>query len=738
MESLLTKEALAHLTAEGRPHLLLDHLRAVATLSATFAKPLQAEHWAYLAGLWHDLGKYAGNFQKMIREANGFAAHIEGDASGPRDHSTAGAIHALQTVANGKPIAYVIAGHHAGLSDTQPLKERCEKKKERYDSAKKGGAPVELLNEKRTLTAPTFLQTKNKEHSTRQDLWIRMLFSALCDADFLDTERFYDDTKTALRGGGASLDILAAKLREHLTALQAKATTSAVNEVRAEVLDACYHSASLPPGFFSLTVPTGGGKTLAGMAFALEHAKQHNLRRIVVAIPYTSIIEQSAKVYRDAFSVGDGSLIEHHSALDPAQEKETPQSRISSDNWDAPIIVTTNVQLLESLFANRPSSCRKLHNIAQSVIIFDEAQTMPPGLLRPILDVLSSLVSCFGCSVVISTATQPALGRSSHLPEGLQEVREIVPPSINAFSRLRRVKAHWPTSEEPTTYEALAAEVAKERDVLVITHLRKDARELCEALDRILGHKETLHLSALMCPEHRSQKLAEIKARKKKGEAVRVVSTQLVEAGVDLDFPVVYRALGGLDAMAQAAGRCNREGKLHIGELRLFHAPTKPPPGVPVTALAVTQGLLRQHPDLDLFDPAIFQTYFARLYNTRDTDQKQIQEERVKLNFKTVAERFHMIEDGYSAPLVVLYGAATSHLDELAKYGPSRDRLRALQRFTVSVPQKLLSLWLAQQIAVPISERVNTLHANFTNPYDDRFGLILEKIGVGTPSLFII
>lgn len=726
---------LAHLTKEGRPHLLIDHLVGVADGASRFAEAFGAAEHARTAGLWHDLGKYAAAFQNMIRAANGFEAHLEGTATGRVDHSTAGAVHATKTLGPaGTAIAFAVAGHHAGLANQLDLRARLNVKAALLDDAKRGGAPAELLAPPK-LATPDPLRGATAEHRRLQELWTRMLFSALCDADFLDTEAFYDAGRAALRGGAPQVAELSARLAEHLDGLEARAGDSEVNRVRAEVRAACVAGAADPPGVFSLTVPTGGGKTLASLAFALRHAERHGLARVVVAIPFTSIIEQNAAVFRKA--LGDDAVVEHHSAFDPS--RETAQNRVASENWDAPVIVTTTVQLFESLFANRSGACRKLHRLAKSVIVLDEAQTLPPGMLSPILDALRTLVQHFGASVVICTATQPAFHRTSWLRTGFAEIREIVPPEVRAFERLRRVRARWPSSAEPTDYPTLAAEMAGERDVLAIVHLRKDARSLCEELDRALGDHETVHLSALMCPEHRSRVLDELKERKKAGEPVRLVSTQVVEAGVDVDFAVVYRALGGMDALAQAAGRCNREGKLPgLGELRVFHAPTKPPRGVPQAALAVAKLLLAQRPDLDLFEPETYLAYFRQLYASRDLDSSKVQEARAAFDFADVASRFALIEDDWSAPLVVPHGDAAKHVDALERFGPSRGILRRLQRFTVNVSRKDRDAWTAAKLVREVAETVFVLDPVLSAAYDPRFGLVPDRLGQGDAGAYIV
>ncbi|OJH37900.1 CRISPR-associated endonuclease Cas3'' [Cystobacter ferrugineus] len=731
----LTTDPLAHLDEAGRPHLLYEHLCQVGDRAHAFAERFGAGEWARLAGRWHDLGKYARDFQRIIREENGFEAHLETEEeAGPRDHSTAGALHARQVLGTqaGSLLTLAIAGHHAGLANREKLEERLERRKELLQKVLATQPPPAIL-EATTPALPAFLARTprtSKEAATiarSLELWTRMLFSALCDADFLDTEEFFEPSRTQLRAVLPPLSVLREKLARYMEDLRVRATPSEVNRVRTEVLASCLHAAAQPPGAFSLTVPTGGGKTLASLAFALEHAVRHGLERVVVAIPFTSIIEQSAAVYRAA--LGEEAVIEHHSALDPL--RETARNRLASENWDAPVVVTTTAQLFDSLFARRPGACRKLHRLARSVVVLDEAQTLPPRLLTPILDVLGTLIRDYGTSLVVCTATQPALGRTSELPDGLENVREIVPAEVRAFERLRRVRVRWPTSPEPTSHEALADELALEPDVLAIVHRRADARELCEALDRRMEDTSTSHLSALMCPRHRSEVLAGLKARKARGEPIRLVSTQLVEAGVDVDFPVVYRALGGLDSLAQAAGRCNREGRLSgLGELRVFLAPTAPPRGVPRTAMEVTRGLLAETPGLDPFHPDICRRYFRRLYAAKELDAEDIQALRAKLRFEETARRFHLVEDGWSAPVVVPWGEAAKHVARLEHAGPSRERLRALQGFTVQVKATQRDVWLARGLVRWVADTVVVLGPELTPAYDERFGLMPERVGL--------
>jgi CRISPR-associated endonuclease/helicase Cas3 len=726
---------LAHVADGGRGHDLAEHLHAVAERARRFAEDFGGAPHAELAGLWHDLGKYAADFQEKLRAAQGSEAHVETEAdiaSKKRvDHSTAGAFHAAQRDShNALPIVFAIAGHHAGLADgLRALQERfCDRGRQRLDAALAAIPPSGIIDRAVPTLSPLFkpASSTDRDAHRRLDLFTRMIFSALCDADFLDTEAFFDGGRAELRGGNLSLDALAARLQVYIDGLTKEDTE--VNRIRAEVRRASLAGVGRPPGIFTLTVPTGGGKTLAAMEFALRHALRHGLRRVVVAIPYTSIIEQNADVYRRAFGLsnGDASLVEHHSAVDP--KHESARNRIASENWDASIIVTTNVQLFESLFANRPGACRKLHNLARSVIVLDEAQTLPRGLLAPTTDVLEALVCHYGASVVLCTATQPALTREALRDCGLSSTVEIVSDPDTLAERLRRVEVDWTRTVSAVPWDVLAGEIAAERDVLAIVHRRDDARELCVAVDAELGEPTTVHLSALMCPAHRSAVLAEIRARKRAGEPVRVVSTQLVEAGVDLDFPVVYRALAGIDSLTQAAGRCNREGKIAgRGRLRVFLAPTRPPEGLLDQGLAITQTMMRVR-DIDLFAPATHREYFERLYGVGDHDEKGIQVHREKLNFRTVAGAYRVIDEAWAAPLVIPFDdRARQAIRNLEYLGPSRGRLRELQRVTVNVARRDREQWERSGDVRKIGDEMAFVLAG-TGAYDPRFGLVPARV----------
>jgi len=729
------------------PHDLIEHSYAVGELAADFAQRFGAD-WAMLAGRWHDLGKFRPRFQRYIRLVSGFEsdAHIKGEA-GKAPHSTAGAVLAIERFGVvGHVLAYLIAGHHAGLDNWHSdkgfggLHERLSdpKSQAELDESLAEKPPAELL-----AVGPFDPVVAMRAVPGGKDgfaLWVRMLFSALVDADFLDTERYMDPDKFDRRNTWPTLQELKPLFDMHMVRLADHAKPTAVNKLRADILRQCREAANLDPGLFSLTVPTGGGKTLSGMAFALEHARRYDKRRIIHVIPYTSIIEQTANIFREIF--GD-AVIEHHSNAESSPDQETSASRLSCENWDAPIVVTTNVQFFESLFASRTSRCRKLHNIVDSVVVLDEAQLLPPEFLQPILDVLNLLTKHYGVTVVISTATQPALASREYFDarqslRGLDHVREIITEPDALYDALERVEVRLPTDwQQPIEWPQLAEELSAHDSVLAIVNTRKDARALWEAMPQ-----GTLHLSALMCGAHRSQVIQDIKARLKAGTPTRVVSTQLVEAGVDVDFPKVYRALAGLDSVAQAAGRCNREGKLDgKGEVVVFIPPKPAPPGFLLQGENACRDVLRDVVGSPLTRTR-FAAYFERFYYGCVLDKHNICDDlfmahqklpadTLAVKFRTAARNFRLINDEDSLPIIVRYHGRDGQDKSIDKWltllrcdGPQRWLMRKLQRYTVN---------LRRNQAIPLLDRGDIeevlpgLYAQIEEGhwvYDEQLGLL--------------
>jgi CRISPR-associated endonuclease/helicase Cas3 len=681
------------------PHDLAEHLRAVAKLAAEHAQPFGGEDWARLAGRWHDLGKYRSRFQRYIRRASGYEvdAHIEG-SPGRVTHSTAGALLACDRFQqNGRVLAYLIAGHHAGLDDWHGgLEARLASSDARTELEEVLAAQPSTD----VLEPGHFLPKLNEVPGGRAGfaLWVRMLFSCLVDADFLDTEAYLDPERGTQRGLWPEIDALLDDFDRYMEGLISEVEPTCVNRLRADVLAQCCAKADDAPGLFSLTVPTGGGKTLASMAFALKHAKRYDKRRVIYVIPYMSIIEQTADVFRSIFGE---AVIEHHSQAEALPAEENARSRLACENWDAPIIVTTNVQFFESLFAVRTSRCRKLHNIVNSVVVLDEAQLLPVQLLQPLLDVLNLLKQHYGVTVVLCTATQPALATRAYFDQrqnlrGLDDVREIIRDPDSLYRLLKRVEVHLPQDwNRPITWEELTPQLAAHDTVLAIVNTRRHARELHAQMP-----EGTLHLSALMCGAHRSAVIADIKRRLRDSTPTRVISTQLVEAGVDIDFPVVYRALAGLDSIAQAAGRCNREGRMVTGQVVVFVPPEPPPPGLLRKGADASRSVLYGFAG-DPLARDLFSSYFERLYYSCDLDVEHIADklkvdgQTLAVNFRTAAERFRLIEDEDSVPVIVLYrgpdgtdARVESLIASLRKNGPKRWLMRALQRYTVNIHRR--------------------------------------------------
>lgn len=713
-------------------HSLEEHLRHVGQMAAKFAVEFGSEDWAVIAGLWHDLGKYSTEFQQYIKTASGFEAHIE-NVPGRVDHSTAGAIHAIRQFGHlGRILAYLIAGHHAGLPD--------------WHATDTGGKALSirlaaeqnyLLDRIPTQIMPPEILTQPKPVSKSRGgtngfhLWLRMLFSCLADADFLDTEAFMDGDKAASRGGYRELPGLLEDFDRHMADKTANAEATSVNAIRADILQQCREKAQLSPGMFSLTVPTGGGKTLSGMAFALRHAVRHQKQRIIYVIPYTSIIEQTAGIFRGIF--GD-NVLEHHANLDP--DKEDARSRLATENWDAPVIVTTNVQFFESLFAARTSRCRKLHNIVNSVVVLDEAQLLPPEFLQPIADTMNLLAGHYGVTFVLSTATQPALGSFQSFGgqpfRGLDEVREIMNDPDDLYQKLKRVEVAVPDDLiAPRDWQSIADELMKHPTVLCIVSRRDDARELYRLMAAKEEGKGTVHLSALMCGEHRSRVIADVKARLERKESVRVVSTQLVEAGVDFDFPVVYRALAGLDSIAQAAGRCNREGKQsEPGRFVVFVPPKFAPPGLLRQAAQISVSLLSDNKS-DVLERSLAKQFFEHLYvRAPSLDKHGIQTlltqdaRDCQIQFRTAAEKFRLIDDSAYQTVLVRYDDNDALLGKLAKEGPQRWLMRKLQRYAVNLPKRVFVQLEASGDVLPIWPGIYAQVGNTL--YDDALGVVTD------------
>lgn len=664
------RKYLAHWAEDGREQTVLEHLTGTAQLCAQFAAAFGAEEQGYLAGMAHDIGKYSDAFQRRLA---GSTEQV--------DHSTAGAWTCAQ---NGQLFAaFAVAGHHGGLPDGGGQGDRAEEPTfcGRMKKAELGKLePYEMWREETSLPSPPLPDVVSDQLEGM--FFTRMLYSCLVDADFLDTEAFMDDAPVRC-GGGEPISALEEKLLEYTAKWFPPQTP--LNKQRCAVLRRCLEQGEVQmPGLFTLTIPTGGGKTIASLAFALRHAKTHGLRRVIYVLPYTSIIEQNAQVFREI--LGEENVLEHHSGVQYDMEQHADPQRIrlakATENWDMPVVVTTAVRFFESLFANRSSRCRRLHNLAQSVIIFDEAQMLPVPYLRPCVFAIAQLVKRYGASAVLCTATQPALDPI------FQELGHCAPVELcpadtyqgDIFRRVRfRQVGVLPLGE-------LAGELNDQRQVLCVVNSRKSAQELYGMLDR----EGSFHLSTLMCPAHRKAILARIRERLEDDLPCRVVSTSLIEAGVDISFPAVFREEAGLDSILQAAGRCNREGKWSAEEsiVTIFRREGPSPqlfrPNINAGRAALSQ--------FDQPDSAeAMACYFHELLDIKGKegqDQKGIlslmKDPQLLMPFQTVADRFHLIEQD-TRTVYIPWEEGESLVARLREGERSRSLFRALGQYSVSV-----------------------------------------------------
>ena len=658
---------LAHIAGDGRKQTAAEHLNGTAERCALFAAPFGAEELGRLAGLSHDLGKYSMEFQRRL-------------AGGPKvDHATAGAFACWRM---GQPLAaFAAAGHHGGLPDggTQGDSPDAGTFWGRMKRAERGMLPdCSPWTEEIALPSPAPPPCGTEPLS--QIFFTRMMFSCLTDADFLDTEAFMDGSPRPEHP--APLDDLWERLQRHISGWFPP--QGELNSRRSAVLEQCIRMGKTqPPGLFTLTVPTGGGKTVASLAFALAQARARGLRRIIYVIPYTSIIEQTAQEFRTI--LGAENVLEHHSnaayEIDAEATPKTVRLAQAAENWDMPVVVTTAVQFFESLYANRPSQCRKLHNLAGSVILFDEAQLLPLPCLRPCVHAIAQLVQHYGASAVLCTATQPALGPlfAEFLP-GRPAV-ELCPPELCPPESFRRVcfrqagRLDWDT---------LSGQLQQHEQVLCVVNSRKSAQEI---FTRLSG-EGNFHLSTLMYPAHRRAKLEEIRRRLKGGLPCRVISTSLIEAGVDVDFPAVFREEAGLDSLLQAAGRCNREGKRPVLEsiVTLFRGEAAPPP-LFQTAIGAGRMVLEQYDDIASREA--IQAYFHMFLelNGAEAQDKYGILSKIDENwfpFQSVAERFHMI-DSPTRTVYIPLGAGAELVGRLRAGERSRTLFRQLGQYGVSI-----------------------------------------------------
>lgn len=708
---------ISHLKQDDDGHWIFqsneDHSAGVAKLAGDFADAFGMSSWGEVLGLLHDKGKERPSFQQYIRRNSGYDPSLPQAAE--HRHSFVGAAMAHERFGKSSDIFLTnpILSHHSGLRDACEITDDI-----------KDGVP----NNVSTPSLPALSRAQLTATPTQDDLHhiARQLFSCLVDADRLDTERFMAPDSAKLRDGKAGLADLLPMLTDHLDRLNAKAPDTEVNRIRRQIQQRCAEAATSAQGVYSLTVPTGGGKTLSSLLWAIRHALRHGLRRVIIAIPYTSIIVQTAQTLKAIF--GDDNVLEHHSAvdIDAMDDATRRQWQMAAENWDYPIVVTTNVQLFESMLSNRASACRKLHNIVRSVIILDEAQTLPTQFLAPIVSTLRTYQRMFCVSILLTTASQPVLcgdieGCNPRVRvEGLDTIEEIMPPDFRLHDRLRRVRID--VDGEQSTYDEVAERLTAHQRVLCIVNTRRDAREVFRRLPK---EGVTLHLSKTMCAEHIRQAIGRVKEAlaDEHEQVVRVVATQLVEAGVDIDFPVVFRQEAGLDSVLQAAGRCNREGRLAVGTTHVFSLGRDKLPKGDISD--ANNARLDLPPDSDYLSPETMALYFRQLYCRKETfDKGDISKRLRDFCFRTAAESFHYIDD-LSQTVFVKWGGSEALIDKLMQ-SPDHSLMRSLSRYSVSVrPWELQRL---REMGV-VEEMSNGMRVvSYASQYDPEVGLMTDNM----------
>ncbi len=695
-----------------------EHSQGVANLAEQFADKFGMACYGRILGLLHDKGKEQKAFQQYIMKVSGY----KGDAkvAGEHHHAFVGGIIAQRMYGKAADNLFVnqIISHHTGLHDSCDMASALSKE-----------IPQEVNTEveKQAIALPRFSSKPQKGDCHHIS---RMLFSCLVDADFLDTEAFMNASASGMRGSRTTLAELSKTLDEYLKRLKETTAATEVNNIRNRVQEQCLKMADGSRGFYSLTVPTGGGKTLSSLAWAVKHALKNGLDRIIIAIPYTSIIVQTATVLKAIF--GEENVLEHHSDVDSEGIKNAAlreRMKLATENWDYPIIVTTNVQLFESMYGNKPSVCRKLHNITNSVIILDEVQTLPTDFLKPIVDALKTYQKFFRVSVLFTTASQPVL---SGLIEGcnkqadfrgIENIKEIIPSDFRLHEKLRRVELDF-DDKEGKTYDEVAEMLAEHDRVLCIVNTHRDAREI---FNRLPKEGVTLHLSRAMCPTHVSDTIEAVRnaIADKGNKIVRVVATQLVEAGVDIDFPVVYRQEAGLDSVLQAAGRCNREGKLDICTTHIFSLTKEH--ALPTGEMQAANNARKSMQECDWFAPSAMKEYFEQLYCRADTFDKKdmayyLYEPESCISFETAAESFRLIEEK-DIPVIVCWKNSMELVARLEEQGPSYDLMKKLSKYCVNVHKQDFDALCRFGLVSEVPKCDNLFVVKYKEQYDEKIGL---------------
>ena len=700
-----------------REQSMVEHLSGTAKLAGKFAGKFGMEDWGFCCGMLHDVGKYSKEFQNKIKNNSGERV----------DHSTAGAKLCYKLGGSYSLLSYCIAGHHSGLPDydrtlhSSGLKNRLKKKICKYEKYAEE-IKIPPINTKLL----SIMKAEDKDYPL--SVFIRMIYSCLVDADFLDTESFMNIGKVQ-RIQGETMSVLLNRMENYIIqkGWMKDITLDSVNGRRTEILKECMQKGEEEKGIFRLTVPTGGGKTVASLAFALKHAVEHGMDRVIYVIPYTSIIEQNAQVFREI--LGYQNVLEHHCNVEYKDTEDLHPMQLASENWDKPVIVTTNVQFFESLYSNRSTKCRKIHNIANSVIIFDEAQMLPVDYLKPCLNIIKELVKNYEASAVLCTATQPAF---DHLLGEQGNIVELCPRVREQFEFFKRV--HFQNMGSITENQ-LVESLCREKRALCIVNTRRAAQSIYESIKG----EGIFHLSTCMYPKHRKRVLENInKLMEDRSNKCILIATSLVEAGVDLDFDCVYRQIAGIDSMIQAAGRCNREGKRKSSESKvcIFDICDQTPPQNQELSISIANGILEDFKEIQDLDS--IREYFERLYKLREgsLDKKDIlgKFKKQRYNFATVGAEFQLIEEKQITIFIPFESEAQELLQDINDKGISRERMRLIHQFSVQIRKTTCDkMYAANMIRQIYSDDIEDFYElTMLSAYSEEKGLDLSvDYGIG-------
>jgi len=666
-------------------HSLAKHLHQTARLAKSFACQESYKPIFFVTGLLHDLGKYQPEFQNYLDN---------GGKRGSVPHASWGAGYARR---NGLlETSIVIDGHHKGLPDNSAWKSDTESFKRGEVSGFEDA--VRAFMDDASIDESVLKKDKSLVFADplHREVFIRYLFSALTDSDWLSTEQHFDQDVSKMRiGTTLSIDKMMNKLEKEF---YKKPKEGEINRMRNDARIQALQKADMTYGFYSLALPTGMGKTLTSMAWALKHAKKNDLKRIIIVLPFINIIDQTAQVLKDIF--GEECVLEHHSSYDEdekgAREGEEDYSpmekrkKLACENWDYPVVVTTTVQFFESLFSNRSSRCRKIHNIAESVVIFDEVQTLPKEIILPTLQMLKDVQTVMRTSFLFCTATQPAFEKRKGF-DGIDTIRPLIDNPAEIYRETRRVEYKLLNNLEPIdSSNLLDAAVHEATSTLVIFNTKKATLKFYESGRNIAQWDNKYHLSTSMCPAHRKIVIKNVRADLKAGRKILVSSTQLIEAGVDFDFPVVFRAMAPLESIIQSAGRCNRENKLGKsgGKVFLFNIVDGGMPDKTYAACAShAEEFLRT--DIEqLHNHQSFNKYYSQVVQLYvDPDKYNINATRNAFNFKTVKDGYRIIRDSTEGLYMYNYSDESRQLLHTLEYKEflSKDDYRKMQPFIVPV-----------------------------------------------------